>query len=96
MFYVTAVDKFSSNWGVASGRDNILCFECESIEDLEAVQGNCEARNDFKNVQIHESDPKGYKMACRSDELDYMGHGYYLQIKTKSSYPKFYIEGSFL
>lgn len=81
--YICATDKFLSGWGKSEGRNNRLIFPCNSLEDVQAVMGNCEARSEFVRV-TH---------CIRKPKLDNWTNFY--QVKTKEDYPNWFKKNFF-
>ena len=84
--WVTMTDKFMSGWGKAKGKINKLVFECESWEEARIVFENAERRKEMKYVNICTQEPKYPHKR---------GRDYYVQVKTKADYPKWYKKGAF-
>lgn len=83
MYYVTMTDKFMSGWGMAEGKINKLIFECDTLEEAEAVAENAENRGDQKYINITQNKPY------------YNPNKYYAQIKTKEDSSIWYKKGAF-
>lgn len=57
MFYVSMIDTFMSGWGMAKGKQNILIFECDSLEEAKIVSDNANNRTDQRCIEIHKEYP---------------------------------------
>lgn len=82
--YVSAIDKFMSDWGKAKGKENIVVFECDDKDEVKIVIDNIRNREDFKFVLYHNTYYPTF------DEKKF-----YQEKKGKTDYPKFYEEGYF-
>jgi hypothetical protein len=91
-YYVSTIDTFMSGWGEAADLENMLIFVCDSLEEAEIVAENAENRSDQKRVTIHHRRPNQYKTTKGED---YQHGGYYIQIKTKGEYSRWYEKGAF-
>jgi hypothetical protein len=76
-------DKFMSGWGNAKGRINKLIFICDTVDEAKIVFKNAGERSDMKFINIC------YKKPWYSPEK------YYVQEKTKESYPSWYVVNYF-
>ena len=91
MYYVTMTDTFMSGWGLAKDLTDKLVFLCDTWEEAKTVSDNARKRNEMKWVNIC-AKPSYYRS---SFGLDYKLGAYYVQIKTKDSYPTWYEKGAF-
>ena len=56
-YYVTCVDTFLSNWGIAKNMTDRLVLKCESYTEALIVKDNAENRTDMSAVEILEELP---------------------------------------
>ena len=82
-WYVSMIDTFMSNWGKAEGKENVLIFECDSIEESEIVEENANNRSDMKKVKCHAYYPQ------------FNQNKFFVQDKDKEEYPAWYRKGAF-
>ena len=76
--YVVCTDRALSGWGMAKGKDNVLCFECDTY--AEAVK-----LYDF--IASHRSEMSRLRINCnRPKERS----NWYLQDKDKTNMPEWY------
>ena len=81
-YYVNMTDKVLSGWGMAEGKDNKLCFICDTYDEAQIVEDNAIGRGDMKYVNICTHRPTQKP------------HQYY-SWKTKEDYPCWYKQGYF-
>ena len=85
-YYVTMTDPGMSGWGMAEGLINKLIFVCPTENDRDNVMSYAK-RHKMQNIRADNTPPADY---VRSMGTDYKYGRYYIQIKTKQTYPKWY------
>lgn len=82
-WYVSMIDTFMSNWGQSEGKENVLVFECDTLEEMNIVAENAMKRSDMAKIKTHGYYPQFNKSKC------------FVQDKDKEQYPAWYQKGAF-
>ena len=77
-YYVSATDKFMSNWGMSKGKTNKIVFQCDNYEEVKTVKNNLNDRTEMIRISVSYSKPK------------YNEKKYQVSYKTKRDTPNFY------
>jgi hypothetical protein len=85
-------DSVMSGWGMAKDKINKLVFICDNLTEAQVVAANARNRGDQKYINICTNKPK-YFIPTKGIDYNYMH--YYVQIKTKDTYPTWYKPGAF-
>lgn len=56
-YFVVMKDAFMSGWGPATGKTNIYCVECPTMENAQLILKNAKTRDEMKNPRIVEKMP---------------------------------------
>jgi hypothetical protein len=76
-FFVVAVDRFMSGWGLASGKRNVIVFKCETYAEAERIELRLRARSEMSRVRVNSTPYR----AKRGDLVS---------LKTKATAPSWY------
>jgi hypothetical protein len=73
VYYVCMTDKFMSNWGMAEGKINKYCIECETYEQAQIIYNNALKRSEMKYININMNLPKGKKYLISLKKFSELG-----------------------
>ena len=78
-YYVLATDTFLSDWGPATGKDNVLVFVAKNRQQASIIKIRLQARDEMKRVRINVTKPR-------------LSESWYVQLFTEETYLSWYKE----
>ena len=78
-YYVLATDTFLSDWGPATGKDNVLVFVAKNRQQADMIKDRLQARDEMKRVRINATKPR-------------LSESWYVQLFTEKTHPSWYKE----